>query len=271
VNTSNHYTMQPLTAERVGWLDRAKIVRFYRDRFANAADFTFFMAGAFTVDGVVPLLERYLGSLPSTGQREAAYKDPGVLFPNAIVRERVQKGREPASETVISFYADPSADPGEQEVVGAATTVLETVLRDLLREELGQTYTVGVGLAQSLPQRGGGHIHVSFGAAPENIERMTERVLEAIQKLQREGPSADLLSRAKESALRGYETSLKQNGYWMRRLQSIHLLGRNPSEILTRPGRIAAITQAGVQEAFKTYFPMDRYTIVTLMPEPAGN
>jgi zinc protease len=269
INTSNHYSMQPLTGERVAALDPGKIVSFYRDRFANAADFTFFMAGAFTVDGVVPLLERYLASLPSTGQRQAAHKDPGVLFPKGIVRERVEKGREPTSETVISFYADPSPDPVEQELVGAAITVLETVLRDLLREELGQTYTVGVGLAQSLPQRGGGHIQVSFGAAPENIDRMTERVLEAVQELQREGPSADLVGRAKESALRSYETSMKQNGYWMRRLQSIHLLGRNPSEILTRPERIASITRDNVQEALKTYFPMDRYTIVTLMPEPA--
>jgi zinc protease len=270
VNTSNHYTAQPLTIEQVGWLDRAKVVSFYRERFSNAADFTFFMAGAFTVDGVTPLLERYLASLPSTGRREAASKDPGVRFPEAIVRERVEKGREPVSETVISFFADPSPDPAEQELVGAAITVLETVLRDLLREELGQTYTVSVGLAQSLPQRGGGHIQLSFGGAPENIERMTERVLEAVQRLQREGPSADLTSRAKESALRTYETSLRQNGYWMRRLQSIHFLGRNPSEILTRPERISAITQARLLDAFKTYFPMNRYTIITLVPEAAA-
>ena len=58
----------------------------------------------------------------------------------------------------------------EQEQIIAATTVLDIALRDILREELGQTYTVSVGLSQPLPQRGGGHIEVSFGAAPENID-----------------------------------------------------------------------------------------------------
>ena len=52
VNTSNHYTAQPLTPERVDALDREKMIAFYRERFANAADFTFFMVGAFKVDEV---------------------------------------------------------------------------------------------------------------------------------------------------------------------------------------------------------------------------
>jgi len=32
------------------------MMTFYRQRFSNAADFTFFMVGAFKVDEVVPLL-----------------------------------------------------------------------------------------------------------------------------------------------------------------------------------------------------------------------
>jgi zinc protease len=269
INSSNHYTSQPLTAERVAALDRARMTSFYSARFANAADFTLFMVGTFNVDATIPLLAKYVGSLPSTGKRTAEFKDIGVRFPSSTVREVVEKGREPRSQTVISFYADPSPDPVEQERVGAATLVLETALRDSLREELGQTYTVSVGLAQSLPQRGDGHIQVNFGAAPENIGSMTERVLQEVRRLQQEGPSADLTSRAKESARRGYETSLRQNGYWMQRMRTIHMLGRDPSEILTRSERIDSITPAIIQETFRKYFPLDRYTVVTLNPERA--
>ena len=68
--------------------------------------------------------------------------------------------------------------------------MLETALRDSLREDLGQTYTVSVGLSQSPPQRGDGYVEVSFGAAPENIQAMTDRVLEEVKRLQQEGPSA---------------------------------------------------------------------------------
>jgi zinc protease len=268
VNTSNHCTSTPLTPERVKALDRAKMTAFYRQRFANAADFTFFMAGAFKVDDALPLLARYVGSLPSTGPQTSRVVDLGIHFPDKNQIVRVDKGREPRAQTVMSFFADPPPTPLEQEYVIAATTVLDIALRDALREELGQTYTVNVGLAQPLPQRGAGRIQVQFGAAPENVKSMTDRVVEEIKRLQQDGPSADLTNRAKESARRTYETSLRENGYWLRRMSTIHMLGGDLKDIVTRSQRIDSITPQILQDVFRKDFPFDRYTVVTLMPQP---
>jgi zinc protease len=225
------------------------------------------MVGAFKVDTALPLLAKWVGGLPSTGTRTAAFKDIGVRFPMGVQKAEVQKGRAPREQTLLSCLADPPFDPLEQERVNAATTVLETVLRDSLREDLGQTYTVSVGLAQSPPQRGDGYIGVNFGASPENIGTMTDRVLSEVRKLQSDGPSADLVAKAREGAKRDYETALKQNNYWLRRLQTVHLLGGNPTVIITRAQRIESVTPAVLQETFRKYFPLDRYTIVTLLPD----
>jgi len=271
VNSSDHYISQPLTAERLAKLDPQKMLAFYRQRFSNAADFTFFMVGAFKLDEALPLVAEYVGSLPSTGHRESTFKNLGVHFPASIVKASVQKGREPRGNVVISFFADPPPDPVEQENMSATTTVLDIALRDALREELGQTYTVSVGLAEQLPQRGDGHVEVSFGAAPENVATMTDRVFKEIKRLQDEGPSDDLTNRAKESARRNYETAMQQNAYWLGRLQSVQMYQRDPKEILSRPQRIDAVTPKTIQATFNRYFPSDRYTIVTLMPEPAAH
>jgi zinc protease len=267
INTSNHYTSKPLTPEDVATLDRTAMFGFYRARFANAADFTFFMVGAFKIDEVTPLLGRYVGSLPSTGRRASSYRDIGIRFPTGTQREKVAKGREPRAQTIISFFADPSFEPIEQERALATTSVLQTILRDALREELGQTYTVQVALQQSAPQRGDGTIAVVFGAAPENIDTMTERVMQEIRRIQTGGLSADAVANAKEGAKRDYETALRQNNYWLRRLQTVHLLNGNPEDIATRIARIESVTPADVQEAFRQYYPMDRHTVITLVPE----
>ncbi len=103
VNSSGHYTTRPLTPERIGQLDRAAMVAFYKARFANAADFTFFMVGSFRTDEALPLLARYVGSLPSTGQQTSRFKDVGMTFPSSIVRATVEKGTEPRAQTVLSF------------------------------------------------------------------------------------------------------------------------------------------------------------------------
>src|SRR4051812_3074000 len=269
VNSSGHYTSQPLTPERVEALNHEKMIAFYNERFANAADFTFFMVGAFKVDEAIPLLAQYVGSLPSTGKQTSQFKDVAIHFPDTTKQEKVEAGREPRGQTVLSFYADPSIDPMEQEKIIAATTVLDIALRDILREELGQTYNVSVGLSQALPQRGSGHIEVRFQADPQNLPAMTQRVLQEIKRLQQEGPTKDLTDRAKETARRGYETALKQNDYWLGRLQTIKTYNRDPGEILTRPQRIDAVTPVVLQDVFKQYFPADRSTIVTLVPTPA--
>jgi zinc protease len=49
-----------------------KISRIYKERFANAADFTFTLVGDFTVARIKPHLEKYIGSLPSQSSRDKA-------------------------------------------------------------------------------------------------------------------------------------------------------------------------------------------------------
>jgi zinc protease len=268
--TMGHYTSRPLTVERIGTLDRAAMVSFYRERFANAADFSLFMVGAFKVDDVLPMLTRYVGSLPSTKTASSRFKDVGISFPPKTERARVEKGKEPKSQTVVSYFADPPIEENEQTRVEAVTEVLEIALRDILREELGETYSVSVGLSQLTPQRGGGHIDISFSASPDNVDKMIARVQQEVVRLQAAGPSDDLTTRAKETARRAYETSVKQNGFWLGRLQSARLLDRDPLLILSRLQRIDAVTPAVLHETFKKYFPTDRYTVVTLVPEKPG-
>jgi zinc protease len=267
VITSNHYTSQPLTPETLAGLDRAKMTAFYRARFSNAADFTFFMVGSFNKDEAVPLLARYVGSLPSTRKRTSEVRNLDIRFPTGVQRVQVEKGREPRAQVALNFFAEPSVDAAEQERVGAATAVLQTTLREVLRENLGQTYGVSVGLIQTPAQRGDGHIRVTFAGAPENIPGMTDRVLQEVKRLQDAPPPAAVVATVKEAARRQYETNLRENAYWLGRLQSLRSLGKDPSEILGRRAQIDGITPADVQAAFKKYFPLDRYAAVTLVPE----
>jgi zinc protease len=265
-----HYTSKPLTVERIAKLDRPAMVSFYRERFANAGDFSFFIVGAFKVDEALPLLTRYVGSLPSTKTATARFKDVGLTFPAKSEAAQVEKGKEPKGQAVISYFADPPVEENEQTRVEAATEVLEIALRDILREEMGETYSVSVGLSQATPQRGGGHIDISFSASPDNLEKMIARVKQEVVRLQNAGPTEDLTNRAKETARRAFETSVKQNNFWLGRLQSAKLLDRDPMLILSRLQRIDAVTPTVLHETFKKYFPADRSAVVTLVPEKAA-
>ena len=47
----------------------------------------------------------------------------------------------------------------------------------------------------------------------------------------------------------------------------MHLLGRDPRRIPQRIERAESLTQENIHAALQKYFPLNRYTVVTLMPE----
>ncbi|MBI4886542.1 MAG: insulinase family protein [Acidobacteria bacterium] len=270
LNTSDHYSVRSIHTEDVSRLNADRMMAYYTARFHNAADFTFFFVGAFTEAQVTPLLTTYLGSLPSTGKAEAELRDLHMQFPAAVERETVNKGQEPRSQTAITFFSDTGLDELESHRLRAATTVLQMRLRDVLREELGGTYSVGVGYSDTAPQPGYGTTSVQFGSSPENADKLARVVMAELETLRRDGPSEATVQIVKETEKRELETALRQNGYWLNSLQAAHLLGRDPRRIPQRLERTESLTVENIHAAFRKYFPADRYTVVTLMPEAAA-
>ena len=270
VATMDHYSVRPMHTEDLDRINADRMHAFYAERFRNAADFTFFFVGAFTVDQVTPLLTTYLASLPSTGKSESKGRDMDLHFPAMVLRETVRKGQEPRSQTAIMFFSDTGLDELDTHRLRAGTSILQVRLRDVLREELGGTYSVGVVYSDTSPQPGYGTTTVQFGSSPENADRLTSVVMAEVEKLRRDGPTENEVQVVRETEKRELETSLRQNGYWLNSLQAMHLLERDPKRILTRIERAESLTPGNVHSVVRKYFPQDRYAVVTLMPETVG-
>jgi zinc protease len=267
LNTVNHYTCRSLKIADIARLDPDRMYGFYQQLFANAADFTFFFVGAFKVDEVTPMLEKYVASLPSKGTATSKIGELTLEFPASAVREVVYKGSEPRAQTVISFFADTGLEELETHRAQAATQVLENRLRDILREQLGGTYSVGVGYSNISPLPGYGTTSVQFGSSPENVEKLQAAVMAEVERLRKEGPSAADVQAVKEAEKNQLQESLLQNGYWLNSLQAMHVLGRDARRIPARIERAESLTQQNIHDALQKYFPANRYTIVSLMPE----
>ena len=267
VNSKGHYTARVMKPGDVAALRHERALSFYKKAFANAADFTFFFAGAFKVEDVVPLLVQYLGALPSTGTRSSAFVDRGLSFPERPVRARVEKGLEPKSQTVVTYFADTGLQEMEMYKARAAASLLRSRLRDILREELGGTYGASVGYSDVAPLPGYGTTVISFGSSPESAEKLEQAALLEVTRLRKEGPSAEDVQKVQEIERRELETALKQNPYWLGSLQTVHMLGWDPLSIARRQERILLLTRDSLRAAYARYFPLDRYTVVSLFPE----
>jgi len=91
-----------MSLELLDEMDLATSMAVYRDRFADAGDFSFFFVGNFTLEQLEPLVRTYLGGLPATGRQET-WRDVGIEPPEGVVEKTVYRGIEPKSRTQIVF------------------------------------------------------------------------------------------------------------------------------------------------------------------------
>src|SRR5262249_2912932 len=123
-NHLRRYTPSPALIDQ---FDLDKSIAFYKDRFADAGDFTFVIVGSFDLPTIKPLVERYLGSLPSI-HRQETWKDVGVKYPTGVVEKIVEKGIEPKSQTAIVFSGPFEYNLTQRVSIRAMAEVLQTRL-----------------------------------------------------------------------------------------------------------------------------------------------
>ena len=262
----NHPRTRLTTVETVEQWNLEKSVAFYRDRFADASDFTFVFAGSFDLATMKPLVERYLGSLPSTRRKES-YKDVGVRYPSGVVEKRVEKGFEPQSRAAVVFTGAFSQEPKQRVYIRALADVLSARLREKLREDLGGTYSVGVSPTYTHIPVGEFAMSINFACAPERTEELVKEALRDVERLKAEGPTEQQVSDVREKLLRDFETNSKQNGYWTTQLSLKYQYGETPDSLFELPDTYRTLTPALIQAAAKQYLNPANMVKVTLFPE----
>jgi len=267
VNTGGFYMSKVPTAGQVSAVKLPEALDFYRKRFANAGDFTFFFAGTFKTDSLIPLLARYLGSLPGTGKRTSKWVATGPRFPDGITKVEVKKGSEPKGSVRITYFTREPIEELDQHRANSAASILTDHLRSSLRELLGGTYSVGTRFQHQFPLGGYSTMSISFGCDPARADTLIAATMAEIKKMTADGPSATDVSKEQEVQRRELETSMKQNNYWTGSMQTVSVLGWDPNRIAKRRERIDLLTAANLRDTFKKYFPADHYSIVRLAPE----
>lgn len=271
VLAQGHPRARPPSPALFDSLDLRRSLEIYRDRFADAGDFTFFLVGSFDPDSVRPLVERYLGSLPSTGRREQG-RDVGIDPPRGIVRRTVRRGREPKARTQIVFSGPVEWGRENLYALNSLAEVLQLRLRESLREDRGGTYGVGVRASAARDPDAEYRVGIGFGSAPERLDELTEEVWAQVDSLQRFGPTPQEISKVREMQLRERETQMRENGFWIGQLMAYDRYGWDPRDILHFEQRSRSLDAAMIRDAARRFLDAENYVQVSLVPEQArGN
>ena len=266
IMTQRHPRALSLKLTNLEKLDLDKSFEFYKDRFSDAGDFTFVFIGNIDITVFRPLVEQYLGALPSTGRIET-WRDEGIEPPEGVIRRIVRKGIEPKSQTRIIFTGDMEYTRENNYAMRSMTDLLEMRLREKLREDLGGTY--GVGISYSLTQRPQEEysIVISFGSDPERVDELVKVIFDDIADLKSSGGMEDNLQKVAEAQRRSRETNMKSNGYWRSQLAAWYRSNEDPRNILNYEELINGLDSSIIREIANRSLTIDNYIQLSLYPE----
>jgi zinc protease len=240
----------------------------FRERFANAGDFTFYLAGFVDMDELRPLVERYLASLPSTGARETAV-DRGNRPPAGIVERTVRAGPETSGTIAVVFNGEERLSRDQWADVQSVAEVLEHRLRTRLRSDLGIVYDQDVSALRAETAAPAWYVGVYVPAAPGRLEEVARVVLAEVDSLRAHGGSEDDVVRVREAARREWEENRHEPGFWVSELRDADENGWDPRLIREAPPT-TTLTRERVRDAARAFLRPDRYVRVTLVPAAAS-
>ena len=239
---------------------------FYKERFADASDFTFVFVGSFDLATMKPLVEKYLGTLPSIKRKET-WKDVGVRTATGVIDKKVEKGIEPKSQATIIFTGPFVYDQTQRVAIRAMADILRTRLLDTIREDLGGTYSIGATPNYQKIPNPEYMISIQFGCDPARAESLVARVLQEIDQFKANGPTDKQVNDEREALLRDFETNAKQNGYLLTQLVVKYQFGEDPAGVWDIPNYYKKVDAAMIQAAARTYLDGKNRLTVVLFPE----
>jgi zinc protease len=219
-----------LTKETINKIKLDNIQKIYTDRFNAADEFTFFIVGNIGKDTVMPLVEKYIGSLPSAGRKET-WIDRKVEQPKGKISKEISLPLTiPKSTIFISFARDMKYNPYNYLGLDVIKGILDLVYTEKVREDKGGTYGVSVSLSEQKRPTQIGEGVITFDCDPARANELKTIIYQELDTIMIKGPSQVNLDKAVSNILKTREENKMHNSYWSGILSRYYSYGINSND-----------------------------------------
>ncbi|MEX2667828.1 M16 family metallopeptidase [Candidatus Uabimicrobium amorphum] len=248
-------------------LDHEKMLKIYKERFANAGDFIFFFVGSFDINTAKSLVAKYLGSLSGEDKQEE-FKDLGIHPPEGKVQKAFYRGSAPRSMVNLIYPGKlDKYTPKLAHRMRCLAEVLSIKLIESLREEKGGVYSGGVGARVNKRPSERYYLRVAFPCAPENAKMLIATFDSLLKNIRENGPEQKDVDKVVKGQIRDLEVNLKRNQFWLAHLYTSDYLGLELEDPAKAKSQIESLTAKELQEVAQKYFSGENCIELILYPE----
>ncbi len=268
---SGHRRLSSPSPVAVPFFDLEQAMRVYRDRFGDASDFTFYIVGAASSTEILPLVERYVASLPSKNRTEREIpRNLNIPVFNLKEENRLESAQQlPERANIgLSFFGAIPQDSSQYLVAKDELTAVSWILgrrfRNELREKMAVTYNASAPLIAYWTPDPRYSIAINVTTAPEALDTTIATIWNEIKRFEEEGPTDEELSMVTQVRSRRFENASQNNEWWIQQLQTYDRLGISFDRLGSEAER--PLTKDGVRDAARRYIPKNTYVFQTVLP-----
>ena len=258
--------LAPLVAEQLQRVRVADLARVYAQRFSTRSDMVFTVVGSVTTERVRELAARYLATLAPAGEPEtippASYRPP-----ERTVSEVVRAGSEAVALYTLVLHGGYRWSRTENYLLSSLATLVETRLREELREAAGGTYSVGAGTWRFREPEPLAFVSIGFGLDPARLEELRARTQAVIDELIAAPVDTDYVTRIQAGQRSRYDEDLQSNAYWRSTIEFSARHGRDLNQITAYGRLIDQLDATTLQQTAERYLRDRNRLEVVLLPE----
>ncbi|MFD1788762.1 M16 family metallopeptidase [Sphingomonas floccifaciens] len=227
------------------------------------------VVGDFDKAAVIRAVAATFGALPA---RAAAVTKVDPIPPLSTARPLVLTHRGDLNQAVVAVVWR-TVGGLDNLKAGRALQIATAVLRDRLtddfRETQGGTYSPFVNQEEQRGFDGFGSVMAGAQLTPDRIRAFRETLDRIVADLAANGPSADSLLRAKETAVGNAQRAMASNAYWSVQLSGDLNDPRRLESIRTYVSGHRAVDAAAVRDVVKRYLADAKPLVIEVRPAPA--
>lgn len=206
---------QPLTKQNIGNIKHSEVMELYNNRFANAADFMFYITGDFEIDSVKQSILTWIGGIETNDKLEKDAPRVTWNMPTGIITKQFGYQMTTKKESIYMIYG--GWDTYSQHVNRVYYTLgrlLSMRYLETIREDEGGSYGVSASAHVNERKPQNYILQISFDTDPDKADVLLPIIEREIKRIADEGPNLDDLRKIKEASLNSHADELETNGYW---------------------------------------------------------
>lgn len=250
-------------------LDEMKTV--VSPQLANGAIRVSFV-GDIDENAAIKAVAESLGALPTRSANAAptVTPKPAEFTANRARRILYHAGSADQGAIALSWPTTDDSDFKASLTRDLLAQVMGLRLIDVLREELGATYTPNAGSINSATFKGFGYLTASAPAAQGDMDVASKAMRQIASDLRTTPPSADELLRARKPILERWQRQARENASWVR----LAVDAQNRAELLerrrARTSILEAIAPGDITAQAKRYLNPAAVLETRVVPKPAA-